>query len=168
MDVTELSVTKYLSAASFVLALTATTAALAAKPLPSAGTLTIPAPFGSSPVLTWGWGVSNYGTTNPGGGGGGVGRASFRELSISRNADGQSPLFFKYVTTGLHLTTVVLVDGSTTITLTDVLVTNYLAGDADAKDKDTPSETISFEFSKLAYTVNGVTTCFNIKTNTPC
>ena len=151
--------------AFFILALTATTGALAGPPV---ATLTMPAPFGSSPVLTWRWGVRNDGITNPGSGGGGLGRVNFEELSISRNADGQSPLFFKYVATGLPLTTVVLVDGSTTITLTDVLVTNYFPVDTDAKDKDTPSETITFVFSKLAYTVNGVTTCFNIKTNQPC
>ena len=43
MNVIELNVPKYLAAASFVLALTATTGALSAPPV---ATLSIPAPFG--------------------------------------------------------------------------------------------------------------------------
>ena len=67
-------------AASFlVLALTATTSALAAPPLPSVGTMAIPAPFGSSTLSSWSWGASNSGTV--GGGGAGAGKASFQDLS---------------------------------------------------------------------------------------
>jgi type VI secretion system secreted protein Hcp len=162
-----MNVTKCLAAASFVLALTATTGALAAPPLPSVGTLTIPAPFGSSSVLAWSWGASNSGTTS-GGGGGGAGKANVQDLSITRNADGQSPLFFDYVARGRHLPTVVLVDGSTTIALTEVLVTSYSTGDSPDRKNTAQSENITFNFARIAYTVNGVTTCFNIASNTSC
>jgi type VI protein secretion system component Hcp len=161
-----MNVTKYLAAASFVLALTAMTGALAA-PLPSVGTLTIPAPFGSSPVVAWSWGASNSGTTHEGGGGG-VGKANIQDLSITRYADGQSPLFFNAVARGQHLATVVLVDGSTTITLTEVLISSYSTGDSPDSKTATRTENITFNFAKISYTVNGVTTCFDITTNTPC
>ena len=161
-----MNVTKHLAAASFVLALTAMTAALAA-PLPSVGTLTIPDPFGSSPVLAWSWGASNSGTTHEGGGGG-AGKANIQDLSITRYADGQSPLFFKALAMGQHQPTVALVDGSTTIMLTEVLITSYSTGDSPDAKNMTRTENITFNFAKITYTVNGVTTCFNIATNTPC
>jgi type VI secretion system secreted protein Hcp len=164
MNVVGLDVIKYVTASSFVLVLTATTGALAAPPV--AATLTIPAPFGSSPVLAWSWGASNSGSTHVGGGGA-VGKANIQDLSLTRNTDGQSPLFFSYVAKGQHLPTVVLVDGSTTITLTEVLVTSFSTGDSGTKNT-TQTENITFNFAKVAYTVNGVTTCFNISTNTPC
>jgi len=158
-----MKITKHLAAASFVLALTATTGASAA-PLPSVGTLTIPAPFGSSPVVAWSWGASNSGSAHVGGGAG-AGKANVQDLSITRYADGQTPLFFLKVATGQHLDTVVLVDGSTTITLTEVLVTSYSTGDSNstAPGPQTPrTENISFNFAKITYTVNGITTTFNI------
>jgi type VI protein secretion system component Hcp len=161
-----MNVTKHLAAASFVLALTAMTGALAA-PLPSVGTLTIPAPFGSSPVVAWSWGASNSGTTHEGGGGG-AGKANIQDLSITRYADGQSPLFFNAVARGQHLTTVVLVDGSTTITLTEVLITSYSTGDSPDAKNATRTENTTFNFAKINYTVNGVTTCFDITTDTSC
>jgi type VI protein secretion system component Hcp len=164
-----MNVIKHLAAASFVIALTAVTGALAA-PLASVGTLTIPDPFGSSPVLAWSWGASNSGTSG-GGGGGGAGKANIQDLAITRYADGQSPLFFNAVARGQHVATVVLVDGSTTIMLTDVLITSYSTGDSpDAKDgkNTTRTENITFNFAKITYTVDGVATCFNIATNTPC
>lgn len=106
-----MNVTKRLGAAFFfVIALTAMTGALAASPLPPVGTLTMPAPFGSSSVLAWSWGTSNSGTTQQGGAGG-VGKANIQDLSITRYADGQSPLIFKSSVRGERLPTVVFVDG---------------------------------------------------------
>ncbi|MET0165320.1 MAG: type VI secretion system tube protein Hcp [Vicinamibacterales bacterium] len=171
MNVTELNVTKRLGAASFALALSVATGALAAPPsptLPTVGTLTISAPFGSSPVLAWSWGASNSGTTNVGGGGG-AGKANIQDLSLTRYADGQSPLFFNAVAKGQHLASVVLVAGSTTITLMDVLVASYSTGDSSPEGKPTTrTENITFNFAKITYTVNGVATCFNSSTQSSC
>jgi type VI secretion system secreted protein Hcp len=164
-----MNVAKHFAAASFVVAFIATPAAFAEPPLAAIGTLTIPAPFGSSPVLAWSWGASNSGSEHIGGGGG-AGKANIQDLSLTRHADGQSPLFFDAVAKGQHLPTVVLVDDSVTITLTEVLVSSYSTGDAVAKDvkQTSPTENITFNFAKIAYTVNGVTKCFNIATNTSC
>jgi type VI secretion system secreted protein Hcp len=154
--------TKHLAAASFVLALTATTGALAAPPAPpGAQTLTIPSPFGTSPVLAWSWGASNTSSIGSSSGGAGAGKVSFQELAITRNTDGQSPLFLKALANGGHLATVVLVDGSTSITLTNAVVTTYSTGDSSAGPgpQSAQTENITFAFVTMTYTVNGVATC---------
>ena len=172
-----MNVTKHFAAASFLLALIATTGALAEPPVTPVGTLTIPTPFGSSPVLAWSWGASNSGSTHLGGGAG-AGKANIQDLSITRNADGQSPLFFNSVAVGRHLPMVVIADDSTTITLTEVLVTSYSTGNSSSaghRDETQPraetqprTENITFNFAQIKYTVNGVTTCFNVAENLPC
>ena len=164
-----MNVTKHFAATSFVLALIATTSAFAAPPsatLPSVGTLTIPTPFGSSPVVAWSWGASNSGSLVVGG------HPNIQDLSLTRYTDGQSPLFFKYVAEGTHLPAAVLVDGSTTIALADVLVSSYSTaiGSSTGNSAQTQprTENITFEFAQITYTVNGVTTCFNVKTQKSC
>ncbi len=162
-----MNVTGRLAAACFVFALTATAGAFAAPPSTPVGTLTISAPFGSSPVLAWSWGASNSSTQV--GGGGGAGKANIQDLSLTRYADGQSPLFFNAVAKGQHLATVVLVDGSTTITLTEVLITSYSTGNSSVDGKPTTrTENITFNFGAITYTVNGVTACFNPSTQSSC
>ena len=136
------------------LALTAAGGALADPTSPPVGTLMIPAPFGSSPVVEWAWGASNSGASA-----GGAGKATVQDLSITRLADGPSPLFFKIGATGEHMPTVTLVDGATTITLTDVLITGYSTGDSPPGNNATRTESVTFNFAKVVYTVNGVTTC---------
>lgn len=150
-----------------ILALTAAGTALAEPSVPPVGTLILPAPFGSSPVGTWSWGASNSGAV-AGGGGGGAGKAFAQDLSITRFADGQSPLFFKVAARVEHVPTVSLVDGPTTITLTDVLITGYSTGDSPPGNNGTRTENITFTFGRVDYTVNGVTACFNFTTNTSC
>jgi type VI secretion system secreted protein Hcp len=59
---------------------------------------------------------------------GGAGKVNMQDVSLTRYADGQSPLFFDAVARGQHLPTVVLVDGLVTITLTDVLISSYSTG----------------------------------------
>jgi type VI protein secretion system component Hcp len=148
------TVQRIATAAFSILALTSATATLAAPPLPSVGTLTMPAPFGPSPVLAWSFGASNSGSTHVGGGGG-AGKVNVQDISMTRYVDAQSPLFFNAVATGQHLPTVVLVDGSTNITLTDVLVTSYSTGDGGS-DKSSRTENLSLNFAKITYAVNGV------------
>lgn len=134
--------------AFFAFALTATAGVLAAPPV---ATLTLPAPFGSSPVLAWSWGASSSGTTHIGGGGG-AGKANIQDLAVTRATDKQSPLFFGAVTDGTILTSVVLSSGSMSITLENVLVVSYSTG---ASDK-TQTDNISLNFSKVTYSVGGV------------
>lgn len=161
-----MNASKRLATVFFFLALIATTGAWSATSPTPVGTLTISAPFGSSPVLAWSWGASNSSTL---GGGSGAGKANLQDLSLTRYSDGQSPLFLNAVVKGQHLATVVLVDGSTTITLTGALVTSYSTGNGSPDGKPTPrTENITFNFGTVTYTVSGVTTCFNPSTQASC
>ena len=72
------------------------------------------------------------------------------------------------VAKGDHLPTVVLVDGSTTITLREALITRYSRGDSPNAKNTTRTQNITFNFAKITYTVDGVTTCFNVKEQTRC
>jgi type VI secretion system secreted protein Hcp len=81
-------------------------------------------------VLAWSWGVSQSGTVGHAGGGG-AGRASFRDFTFTHHVDKASPLLMRSCATGQHLA-----DAKVTvrkagqgqqeflvITMTDVLVT---------------------------------------------
>ena len=171
MNFAKLDITKRFATASFVLALSVATGALAAPPGSPVGTLTIPSPFGSSPVLAWSWGGSNSGSIGSAGGGAGAGKPVFQELSVSRNSDGQSPLFLDALAKGTHLQSVVLEDGSTNFTLMNVAISSYSTGDSSSKGsgpQTTQIENLTFRFEAVRYTVNGVTTCFNVATNSSC
>ena len=150
-----------------ILALTAAGVGLAEPFMPPVGTLILPSPFGSLPVGAWSWGASNSGTV-AGGGGGGAGKVFAQDLSVTRFVDGQSPLFFKVTARGEHLPTVALVDGPTTITLTDVMITGYTTGNSPPGNNNTRTENITFSFEKAVYTVNGVTTCFDFTEDRSC
>ena len=159
--------TKVVAAAVFALVLPATSSVLAAPTSPPVGTITLPAPFGSSPVLAWSWGAANSGTSQQGAGGG-AGKANIQDLSITRYADGQSPLIFRAVARGEHLPTVVLVDGTTTMTLKQVLIVSSSTGNSADARNTARTENVTFNFAEVSMTVNGVTTCFNIATSTSC
>ncbi len=53
-------------------------------------------------VLDWAWGVSMAGTINSGGGAG-VGKAAFSDLSFTHHIDKASPNLFKTCATGKHV-----------------------------------------------------------------
>jgi type VI secretion system secreted protein Hcp len=150
-----------------IVALTSADAVLAEPTMPPVGALIIPSPFGSLPVTVWSWGASNS-VTSGDGGGGGAGRASIQDLSVKRFVDGHSPLLFKAAARGERLPSVALVDGPTSITLTDVAITSYTTGDSPPGNNGTRTEIITFTSSKVDYTVNGVTTCFNFTYQTTC
>jgi len=152
-----MNVTKRLAAAFLVLALTATTGSLAA-PTEQHPCCALTSSFGSSPVWAWSWGASQSGSVVGGG------KANFQDLSLTRNTDGQSPQYLHALATGIHLPTLVLVDGSANISLADVIVTSYATGGSTGGSKggstlDALTENITFMFGTLRYTVDGVTTC---------
>ena len=150
-----------------ILAVTQAGTALAGEPMMlPVGTLMIPSAFEALPVAAWSWGASNSGSA--GGGGGGGGKAIIQDLSITRFVDAQSPLFFKVAARGEHLPNVALVDGPTTVVLTDVLITGYSTEDRPPGNNGTRIENITFSFARVDYSVNGVTSCFNFTTNTSC
>jgi type VI protein secretion system component Hcp len=162
---------KMISRAAVALSILAITgsgiASAAEQMMPPVATVTIPATFGSLPVAAWSWGVANSGTSGAGSGGG-AGKASIQDLSITRLVDSQSPLFFRVAARGEHLPAVALVDGPTTVMLTDVLITGYATEDRPPGNNGTRIENITFSFARIEYSVNGVTSCFNFTTNTSC
>ncbi len=53
-------------------------------------------------VLAWAWGVSLAGSLSSGGGGAGVGKAAFSDLSFTHHIDKASPNLFRLCATGRH------------------------------------------------------------------
>jgi type VI protein secretion system component Hcp len=115
-------------------------------------------------VLAWSWGASNSGSIGPGSP---PGKVNVQDLALTRNTDGQSPLFFSYMAKGTHLPTVVLVDGSTTITLTDAIVAAFDRRQPRRQTNDANREHLNQLCENRLYRQR-VTTCFNIMTNTSC
>ena len=153
-----MNINKSLAAATVFLGLVSTTPAFAAEVI----TLNIK-DIGQSNVLAWSWGASNSGTTQVGGGGG-AGKATFQDLSLTRAVDSQSPLFLKGVATGATYPVAILQDGPVTITLTKVLVTSLSTGDVASK-KSELTENISLNFAAFKYEVNGVPFAWDIAGN---
>jgi type VI secretion system secreted protein Hcp len=103
----------------------------------------------------WSWGVA---AGAAGTGGGGVGKASFSDLSFTHRVDRASPLLWRACVTGRHIKEAVLsvtrAGGATqdylTIRLRDVTVTAVALADA-AGDSTPPQETVSLAFGSLRY-----------------
>ena len=147
------------AATALVLAL-ASTVAYAGK-----NDLTVVTPFGTGPALAFSWGASNTGSVSPGGGGG-VGKVNFQDVSITRTPDAQSSKLLESVAKGTFLTSVTISKGTMQLILTNVLITAYATGGADG-DKST--ESVSMSARKFSYTADGgVPFCFDIATNSAC
>lgn len=106
-------------------------------------------------LQSYAFGVSNSGTTQVGGGGG-AGKASFSDISVSKLVDRSGPLLMEAVATGQHIQTATVyvenADGTeiTKIVLTDVLASSLQSGG----DGVSQSESLSLNFSKIVWTYN--------------
>jgi len=116
---------------------------------------------GVIPALSWSFGVSNP-TQVSTGGGAGAGRAHLTDLSVSRRADGCSPLLFAASVTGKIFKSVTIVqqdiqkDDTFTVTLDDVIISSFqLGGDHSG---EVPSEQIGFSYEKICVADNGTGT----------
>jgi type VI secretion system secreted protein Hcp len=103
-------------------------------------------------VLSWSWGVTN--AHPPGtGGGGGAGKASFRDLSFTHNIDRASPLLMRGCATGQHLKEATITHRKAgkgqqeflIIKMNDVIVTGVNSGDSE----NAHVETVSLAFAKV-------------------
>jgi len=105
-------------------------------------------------VLSYSWGVTNPGSVGPPGGGGGVARAHFQDLSIVHNVDRASPQLIQACASGIHLkdATITLRKAGQVqqeflvIKMNDVLVTRVTQ--AGTRDQSVP-ETVSLAFAKI-------------------
>jgi len=109
-------------------------------------------------VLSWAWGVSQSGALAPGGGGG-SGKASFHDLTITHHVDRSSPLLMKACATGKHIqeaTITVRKAGKgqqefLVITMMDVLVTSVAMSVSAEGDATMESVTLAFAKVDLEY-----------------
>ena len=105
-------------------------------------------------VLSWSWGVTNPAKVGGSGGGGGTGKASFRDLSFTHKLDKASPLLLKGCATGQHLKEATITHRKAgkgqqeflIIKMDDVLVT---AVTEDGSDEGGRLETVSLAFAKV-------------------
>lgn len=111
-------------------------------------------------VLAWSWGVSQSGTFHAGGGGG-SGKASFQDISVTKWVDKASNGLLRACATGEALKQADLVvrkAGKTpleyvTIKMSNVLVTSVSTGGSGGEDRLT--ENISLNFAEFEYTYTG-------------
>ena len=109
---------------------------------------------GEIDVLAFSWGVSQTGSSAPGGGGG-AGRALFEDLLVVARTSKASPKLWQACASGQHVKTAVLVCRRGTgkgrveflkITLEEVTVTSY---EIDGSDEEPPVDQIALAFGKV-------------------
>ena len=110
---------------------------------------------GEIDVLAWSWGVSNAASMATGGGGG-LGKASFHDLTITHYIDKASPNLLKMCATGEHIKEATLTQRKQgkgqqeflVIKLSDVMVSSVSPGGSEAGTA--PLESVSLAFAKVA------------------
>lgn len=103
-------------------------------------------------VVSWQWGVSQTGTMAHGGGGG-AGKASFNDLTITHTLDAASPILALHCATGQHIKSGTLVNRKAgkdqqeylIIKLSDILISNV----SDSAGGDIPHESVSLNYAKI-------------------
>lgn len=114
---------------------------------------------GEIDVLSWSWGVSQSGTAHMGAGGG-AGKASVQDLSMTKYVCKASPELIKRTCNGKHIPSVVLTVRKAgekpleylVITLTDVLITSVSTGGSGGEDRLVENVTLNFAKVKVEYT----------------
>jgi len=109
-------------------------------------------------VLAWSWGMSQSGTTHIGGGGG-SGKVSVHDLSITKYIDSSSNALIKAACVGDHhaeATLVIRKAGGTAleyiiIKMKEVIVTSVSTGGSGGEDRLTENVTLNFAEFEYAY-----------------
>lgn len=110
-------------------------------------------------VLAWSWGMSQSGTTHMGGGGG-AGKVSVNDLSITKYIDKSSPNLQLACCTGKHFKEALLTVRKAgekpldylKITMKEVIVSSVSTGGSGGEDRLTENITLNFADFKMAYT----------------
>ena len=106
-------------------------------------------------ISSWSWGMSQSGTTHVGRGGG-AGKVSVQDISISKYIDKSTPNLIKACCTGKHFEEAVITVRKAgespleyiLITMKDVIISNITTGGSGGEDRLTESVTLNFaEFS---------------------
>jgi type VI secretion system secreted protein Hcp len=106
-------------------------------------------------ILSWGWGMTQTGTTHAASGGG-AGKVEVHDLQVVKTLDAASPNLALSCAKGTHYDTAVLTmrkAGGTaleyvTLTLTDVLVSSYSVAESGG---DQLQDTVALNFGKFKY-----------------
>jgi type VI secretion system secreted protein Hcp len=110
-------------------------------------------------VLAWSWGGSQSGTTHLGSGGG-AGKVSVNDLSVTKYVDSASPALFKALCNGKHYGEAKLTVRKAgekpleymKVTMTDVLISSYSTGGSGGEDRITENVSLNFAKVKVEYT----------------
>lgn len=110
-------------------------------------------------VLAWSWGISQSGTMHVGGGGG-AGKASFQDVSVTKYVDNCSTDLALACSCGEHYPEAKLTVRKAgkspleyvKITMTDVLVSSISTGGSGGEDRLTENVTLNFAKVKVEYT----------------
>ncbi len=114
---------------------------------------------GQIDVLAWSEGLSQSGTTHMGGGGG-AGKVSVQDLSITKYLDSSSPALRQRVSSGQHIARATLLVRKAgalqsdyfKIQLIDIIVTSISAGGSGGEDRLTENVTLNFAEIRWTYT----------------
>ncbi|RYF84022.1 MAG: type VI secretion system tube protein Hcp [Comamonadaceae bacterium] len=109
-------------------------------------------------VLAWSWGASQSGTMHLGGGGG-SGKVSVNDLSVTKYFDNASNSLFLKCCNGEHIPEGKLVVRKAgkdpleyiTITMKKVIITSYATGGSGAEDRLTENISLNFAEFKVEY-----------------
>jgi len=114
---------------------------------------------GKIDVLAWSWGLSQSGTTHMGGGGG-AGKVSVQDLSITKYVDKATPNLFMHCCDGTHIPKAHLIvrkAGKSAleyikIDMEEVIVTSLSTGGSGGEDRLT--ENMVLNFAKVTFIYN--------------
>lgn len=114
---------------------------------------------GEIDVLAWSWGMSQSGSMHVGGGGG-TGKVSIQDVSITKYIDKASTNLMRKCCNGSHLKDAVLTVRKAgknpidcvAITMSPVIVTSVSTGGSGGEDRLTENVTLNFSKVKFSYT----------------
>ncbi|MEO1528507.1 MAG: type VI secretion system tube protein Hcp [Planctomycetota bacterium] len=109
-------------------------------------------------VLAWSWGLSQSGSFHTGAGGG-AGKASFQDISVTKWVDCASPILMIYCANGDHFSSAKLTVRKAgknpleylVIDMKDVLVTSVSTGGSGGEDRLTENVGLNFRSVKVSY-----------------
>lgn len=114
---------------------------------------------GKIDVLAWSWGLSQSGTTHMGGGGG-SGKVSVQDVSITKYVDKSTPNLFMHCCDGTHITKgklIVRKAGKTALEyiileFEEIIVAALSTGGSGGEDRLTENVTLNFAKVAMTYT----------------
>ena len=110
-------------------------------------------------VLAWSWGMTQSGTTHMGGGGG-SGKVSVNDLSLTKYVDKSSPNLMLATCNGKHFKEALLTVRKAgekpleyiKITMKEVIISSVSTGGSGGEDRLTENVTLNFAEFKIVYT----------------